>query len=156
ALGFEGVQGTPEQGFHRAIGTTASGKRLDDRLVPPIAAQRAMRKVEERRARRLRPTLGDPLKLLAQALATNDRRHDRGGVAQRGGKRRSRLHPKRDPTDTRRPRKKSAADIRRAPGRCSSEISSAPSPQATTSDCPAASTVPGAPLEGRTAALQIL
>src|SRR3954468_1527860 len=151
AARLQRINRAPEQSFDERLRPAAMGQRADDALHAPVAAQCAVREIDECGAR----CAGQMLRLVCETRARRHARDDARGV---GELRREALalrrHCSRVPLGNRRPRMKSAALMRRPPAAWISSIASASAPQATTRASSWATMVPGCPAPATTRARQ--
>src|SRR5512134_2145437 len=151
--GLQSVKRAPQQRFYQRITARAARELPHDGLHAAVAAQGAVREIDERSAGRLHVVLDEAIERRGKAHSGGDTFDHRRRVAQRRGEG---AHAKRAPAGRRWPRRNSRALNRRPPARCNSDTASERSPHAMTSSSFECWTEPGSPDWSITRARQIL
>src|SRR5258705_7915302 len=80
---LERIYRAPDQRLHESIAAASVRQLAHDALHATIASQSTVRKVDQRRARRVRLQFGQALKLLGEAPAFDNIRHHARGIIYR-------------------------------------------------------------------------
>src|SRR5438477_5075631 len=128
---FERIQRTPKQCFDQSIRAATARQARYDGLHPAIAAQRTVREINQRGARLADAPVTRRRELLGKTVSRRYSTYDARGLGELNRQRGGMLQSKRSPRASCRPRRKSAAGMRRPPAGCNSSMASASVPQAT-------------------------